>query len=192
MKLQGEYFFHGPQQEVWEMMRDPQVLARALPGTQKLDQLSDTEYEGKMNVRVGPVGGVFSGKVSVTNEVPPKSCTLLVEGKGGPGFAKGSGDVELFEQEDGNTLMKYVGEVHIGGRLASVGQRMVDSVSKSMIKQALEAMDRALQIRIAAKAEGMDLNEVDYDAQSEIQFAAAVAKDMVGSVFKKKDKDQKP
>ena len=187
MKMSGEFVFHGPREEVWEMMRDPIVLARAMPGTQKLDMVSETEYQGDMNVRVGPVGGKFSGKLTVSNENPPESYTLSVEGKGGPGRATGGGDVVLVEQEDGTTLMKYEGELEIAGRLAAVGQRMIDSVSKSMSKQAFEAMDKALQIRVAAKAQGLDLSEIDYDAPSEMQFAKGVAKDMISGIFKKKE-----
>jgi uncharacterized protein len=187
MKMSGEYVFHGPREEVWEMMRDPIVLAQALPGTKSLDKLSETEYQGEMNVRVGPVGGKFSGKLTVSNENPPESYTLTVEGKGGPGRATGSGDVKLIDQGDGTTLMEYVGDLEIAGRLAAVGQRMIDSVAKSMSKQAFEAMDKALQIRIAAKAQGLDLDEIDYDAPSQVDFAKGVAKDMLSGVFKKKD-----
>ena len=187
MKLGGEYLFHGPREEVWEMMRDPFVLARALPGTQKLDKVSETEYVGDMNVKVGPVGGKFSGKVVMSNEVPPASLTLSAEGKGGPGRVNGSGDVELIDQGDRTTLMKYTGEMEIAGKLATVGQRMIDSVSKSMMKQAFEAMDNALQLRIKAKAEGRSLEDLDYNAPSEIQFAAGVAKDMISGIFRKKE-----
>ena len=187
MKIAGEYVFHGPREEVWEMMRDPIVLAKAMPGTQKLDRVSETEYHGDMNVQVGPVGGKFTGILTVSNENPPESYTLTVVGKGGPGRVSGTGDVVLADQGDGTTLMKYEGDVEIAGRLAAVGQRMVDSVAKSMFKNAFEAMDKALQIRIAAKAQGLNLDELDYDAPSEVQFAKSVAKDVVSGIFKKKE-----
>ena len=79
MNLEGEHVFNGPRQAVWEMFRDPNVLASALPGTQKFNQLSPNEYEVGMNVRIGPVAGVFTGKLVVSNEVPPESCTLTAE-----------------------------------------------------------------------------------------------------------------
>ena len=187
MKMAGEFIFHGPREEVWEMMRDPIVLAKAMPGTQKLDRVSEMEYQGDMNVRVGPVGGKFTGKLTVSNENPPDSYTLTVEGKGGPGRITGTGNVVLVDQGDDTTLMKYEGDIEIAGRLAAVGQRMIDSVAKSMSKQAFEAMDKALQIRIAAKAQGLDLDDLDYDAPSEMQFASGVAKDMISGIFKKKE-----
>jgi carbon monoxide dehydrogenase subunit G len=175
MKIEGEYVFDGPREEVWELVRDPEVLSTALPGTQSLNQVSESEYEGTMHVRVGPVAGVFAGRLVVSDEVPPESLTLTVEGKGAAGFATGTGHVHLFPQEDGATLMKYEGEMQIGGKLASVGQRLLDTASKSLIRQGLEALNNALQARIVAEAAG---TEVEYTPPTEAQFAAAVARDM--------------
>jgi carbon monoxide dehydrogenase subunit G len=180
VKLEGEYVFNGPQEYVWEMMRDPEVLASALPGTQSLDKVSESEYEGEMDMRVGPVGGAFSGKVIISDEVPPDSCTLTVEGKGKPGFVKGSGHIQLSTQDDNTTLMKYQGDLQVGGRLASVGQRMLDTASKSMIGQGLGAINNALEARVASKLGG---EEVEYTPPSEAEFAASVAKDMAGEMF---------
>lgn len=184
MRLKGEYVFDGPREEVWDLVRDPDVLVTALPGAQDLNQVGENEYEGEMNVRIGPVAGVFSGRLVVSDEVPPESYTLTVEGKGKPGFAKGTGHVQLIDQGDGTTLMKYEGKVQIGGRLASVGQRLIDTASKSMIRQGLEALNKALQARVAAKSEGQE--EIEYEAPSEAEFAAAVAKDMAGEVLSSK------
>ena len=184
MKLEGEYVFNGPREAVWELMRDPAVLATALPGTQSLEQVGENEYEGAMNVRIGPVGGAFSGRIVISNEVSPKSYTLSVEGRGKPGHAKGTGDVHLIDQGDGTTLMKYEGEMQIGGRLAGVGQRLIDTASKSMIRQGLEALNKALEARVAAQAKGRE--EIEYEAPSEAGFAAAVAKDMAGEMLSSK------
>lgn len=180
MNIEGEHVFKGPRNAVWEMFRDPEVLASAMPGTQKLNKLSETEYEGTMNVRIGPVSGSFSGKLVVSDEVPPESCTLTVDGRGAPGFAKGVGKVHFTEQGDGTTLLKYSGEVQIGGTLASVGQRMLDSVSKSMIRQAFETLDKALEARLAAKSGDAP---VDFKPPTETEFAASVAKDMAKGVM---------
>ena len=180
MKLEGEYTFDGPKEEVWKLIRDPDVLSSALPGTQSLDQVNENEYQGVMNIRIGPVGGEFSGKIIVSNEIPPNSCTLTVEGKGKPGFVNGTGDIQLIEQGADQTLMKYTGEVQIGGRLASVGQRMIETASKSIISQGLTTMNQALQARVAAQASG---KEVEYTPPSETQFAASVAKDMTAGIF---------
>ncbi len=180
MKLQGEYLFDGPRQAVWEIVRDPEVLAKALPGTQSLEKVAENVYEGKMNVRIGPVAGLFSGKLVVSNEVPPESYTLTVEGKGGPGFGKGTGDVQLIDQGDGTTLMKYEGDLQVGGTIANVGQRLIETVANSMAKQAFESLNRSLQARLEGEAEGV---AVEYQAPSELQFAAGVAKDMAAQFF---------
>ncbi len=180
MKLEGEYIFNGSREEVWELVRDPEVLATALPGTQSLNKISETEYEGKMNVQVGPMSGVFSGKIVISDETPPESYTLSVDGKGVLGFAKGSGQVQLIDQGDDTTLMKYEGEVQIGGRLARVGQRLLDTVSKSMTRQGLESLNQALQSRTTAQTEGQP---VEYKPPSEAEFAAGVVKDMAAEIF---------
>jgi carbon monoxide dehydrogenase subunit G len=180
VKLEGEFIFDGPREDVWELVRDPDVLATALPGTQSLVQVGKNEYEGVMNVRIGPVAGVFSGRIVVSDEVPPETCTLTVEGQGKAGFINGTGYINLIDQGDGTTLMKYDGEMQIGGRLASVGQRLIDTTSKSMIRQGLETLNKVLQARIAVKTGG---GEVEYKPPSESEFAAAVAKDMAGEAL---------
>jgi carbon monoxide dehydrogenase subunit G len=180
MKLEGEYTFDGPRDQVWAIVRDPEVLATALPGAQSLEQISESEYAGKMHIRIGPVAGVFSGRIVVSDEVPPESYTLAVEGRGAPGFGKGTGQVHLTEQEDGTTFMAYEGEMQVGGKIASVGQRMIDTASKSMVRQGLESLNNALKARMAADEGG---EEVEYVPPSETEFAMAVAKDMAGEML---------
>jgi carbon monoxide dehydrogenase subunit G len=175
MKLEGEYVFDGSREEVWAIVRDPEVLASALPGAQKLEQVGENEYAGELFVRIGPVSGVFAGKLVVSDEVPPESYTLNVEGRGAAGFGKGTGYVKLVEQDDGQTLMEYEGELQIGGRLASVGQRLIDTASRSMLSQGLESLNNALHARAEAEATGA---EVEYTPPSEAEFAASVARDM--------------
>lgn len=180
MNLEGEYTFDGPREEVWDLVQDPEALAMALPGTQSLEKVGENEYEGVMNVRIGAVSGVFSGRVLIEDEQPPESLTMKVQGEGKPGFVKGVGQVNLLDQGDGTTLMKYSGELQIGGRLASVGQRLLDTTSKSMLRQGLGELNKALQARMAAKTEG---EEIEYEPPTEGEFAAAVAKDVAGEMF---------
>ncbi len=147
MKLGGEYTFDGPREDVWELVRDPAVLATCLPGTQSVQKIGDNQYEGEIKVHIGPIVGVFAGRLFVTNEVPPESCTLTVEGKGKVGFLKGIGNIDMIDCGDRKTLMKYTGEVQIGGKIASVGQRLFDTVSKNMIKQGLDKLNEILHER---------------------------------------------
>jgi hypothetical protein len=145
-----------------------------------MNKIDDQHYEATMNVRIGPVSGTFSGNLVLSDEKPPESCTLTVDGRGAPGFARGVGNVQFLESVNGTTLMKYTGEINIGGTLASVGQRMIDSVSKSMIKQGFESLDKALEARMAAKATGSTVSE--YSSQTETEFAKTVAKDVAGGL----------
>jgi hypothetical protein len=133
-----------------------------------------------MHVRIGPVAGLFAGRVVISDEVPPESLTMTVEGKGKPGFVKGTGSVLLISQEADKTLMQYHGDMQIGGRLASVGQRMMESVSKSLLKQGLDSLNQALLPRQTSQTTG---EQVAYKPPSESEFAASVAKDMAGEVF---------
>jgi carbon monoxide dehydrogenase subunit G len=143
MKLEGEYTFNGPREEVWKIFRDPDILIKALPGTKSLKQISENEYEGELLVRIGPIMGTFGGKLTVSNEIPPES----VVGNGKIGFVKGAGDVKLIDRSDKETLIQYSGEIQIGGKVASVGQRLFDTVSKSMIDQGLGKLNEILQER---------------------------------------------
>ncbi len=180
MKVEGEHLFKGPPQQVWDLFRDTDVMAAALPGTEKMESVGDNKYDAIMNVRVGPVTGEFSGNLVISNEKFPESYTMTVDGRGKPGFLKGSGDITLLDQGESGTLMKYVGEVQIGGKLAGVGQRLIDTVSKSIISQAFETLDRVLEERSAAEVED---REVEYQGASEKDYAAAIAKDMVGGLL---------
>ena len=174
MKVQGEHLFKGTPQQVWELFRDTEVMAAALPGTRNMELVEENKYLAVMNVRVGPVAGEFSGELLISNENFPESYTMTVEGRGKPGFLKGVGDVILKEQGENQTLMEYVGEVQIGGRLAAVGQRLIDTVSKSIISAAFETLDKVLAERVAAAEEN---REVTYEKASESDYAAAVARD---------------
>lgn len=179
MKLEGEHIFKGPRQDVWDMFLDPEVLASALPGAEAFNKLSDQEYDLAMNIRIGPVSGRFTGNLKIADEVPPESCTLIAEGKGAPGFLKGQGDIKLTDLGDGTTHFAYLGDVNIGGALASVGQRMIDSVAKSMLRAGFDTLDKALEAQLAAKVEG---TTVEYVPSTETDYVKSVAKDVVGGL----------
>ncbi len=191
MKLSGEFVFDGNQNEVWELLRDPDALAKALPGTQSLEQVSESEYTGKMHVRVGPVSGVFAGKLTISDEVPPDSYTLQVDGRGAPGFVKGTGSIQLTAQGDSKTLLQYTGDIQIGGRLASVGQRLIDSVSKSMVRQGLETLNMALKAKHAPPtptSKAVTEQPPTFTPPSEMDFALGVAKDVLADVLSPENK----
>jgi len=182
MKVQGEHLFKGTPQQVWELFRDTQVMAAALPGTRKMELVGENKYQAVMQVRVGPVAGEFSGELLISNEKYPESYTMTVEGRGKPGFLKGVGDVTLEAKSEDETLMGYEGEVQIGGRLAAVGQRLIDTVSKSIISQAFETLDAVLAERVSASVEG---RKASYQAVSQGDYASAVTRDILSEPWVK-------
>lgn len=192
MQIQGEYTFEAPQEMVWRALRDPEVLGSILPGGQGIEQVNDNQYAGKLQIRVGPVQGVFNGNIQLFDIVEPDSYAMNVDGKGAPGFVKASGGLELATNANGHTHMTYAGTATVGGRIASVGQRLLDSSAKSIVRQSLEGLDAYLQAQVAAQeaalAAGLSTEEaaevaaqaetIAYTPPSQAAVAANVAKDV--------------
>jgi carbon monoxide dehydrogenase subunit G len=159
MLIESEFTFDFPPEVVYEGLLDPDVLASALPGTDRLELVSEDRYEGEMEASVGPVTAArFSVVVELKEKVRPESFDMHVDGKGKAGFVSGIAKV-AFEGTDGGTVMKYRADLQVGGRVASVGQRLLESVGKMMSKQGLEAVNRSITERQAPEpaAEGTDL-----------------------------------
>ena len=153
MNLTGTYTFDGPRPVVWELLQDPVVLAKALPGTERLTLTSEDRFEGVMKVSVGPVTAAkFDVVVMLNDKLPPQRFHMQIEGKGGVGFTRGTASVELAEQPENRTLMTYNSDVQVGGKIASVGQRLIESVGKMMMRQALDALARELRARLDGSA----------------------------------------
>lgn len=176
MKIEGSYTFEAPRDLVWTTIRDPEVLANTLPGAQDLQQIGDDEYKTAMNVRIGPVQGLFSGTVKLSDVHEPESYRLAVDGKGAPGFVKGEGNLRL-EAQDGQTVLHYDGEVQVGGRLASVGQRLMESSAQAMIRQSLESLDAQVEARLRGEITGEEV--VAPAPPSEMAYAAGVTRKML-------------
>ncbi len=140
MKIEGSYTFPVSRQQVWDSLIDPECLARCMPGCEKLEVVGKDEYTGTINVGVAAIKGVYNGKVKIGDKQPPGHYHLTLDGRARQGFIRGSGTVDL-EEKDGRTLLKYAGDVQIGGPLASVGQRMFDGVARMMIGQFFTAME---------------------------------------------------
>ncbi len=146
MQIQGTHTFKAPQQIVWDALQDPTLLSMALPGGEQLEKLNENEYKAAMNVRVGPVQGKFEGKIELADINMPDSYRMKVSGQGSPGFVNGEGNVRL-EGNGAETIMHYTGDVQVGGKIAGVGQRLIDSTAKSIIRQGLAALDVQIQAR---------------------------------------------
>jgi uncharacterized protein len=186
VKLEGSYTFDAPRDLVWEMFFDPEVLARTMPGCEKLERIGDSSFEGKMRVQVGPVQGIFKGTVVLSNLNEPESYHMEVDGQGPSGFMKGEGDIQL-EEVDQSTIMHYVGEAQVGGRIAQVGQRLMDSSARAIVKQSLDNLARQVDARQKRSQNGQsevsDQSEVSEAEEappppSQVEFALGVAREM--------------
>jgi carbon monoxide dehydrogenase subunit G len=111
-----------------------------MPGTDQLNKVGSDEYEMKMKMAIASIGGLFAGKVRLVDQNPPESFKLMVDGTGKIGFVKGEGVLHLTEQGESSTEVKYEGEVQVGGTIAGVGQRLLDTTSKLIIKKFFEKL----------------------------------------------------
>jgi len=150
VKLEGDYRFDAAVQDVWDALFDPAVLAAALPGCEKLD-LVDGAYVGEMTIKVGPISGKFTGKVQLEDKVEPERYKMIVDGRGPQGFVKATAALALAADGDG-TVLHYDADAQIGGKIASVGQRLIDASARAISKQALDNLHENIKRRVAEKA----------------------------------------
>ena len=134
MKISGSHTLPSAPEKVYSMMQDPVVLARAIPGCESLEKIGPDEYRMKMKMAMASFSGAFEGKVRITDQSPPESFRLIVEGSGKLGFLKGDGLLKLVARGAG-TDVSYEGDAQIGGTMAAIGQRLIDGTSKMMIKR---------------------------------------------------------
>ncbi len=129
MELNGEQRIAAPRQKVWDALNDPRVLKACIPGCESLTQDGDSAFDAVVQAKVGPVRAKFTGRVELSDIRPPESYRISGEGKAGPaGVAKGSADVSLVEDGDG-TVLNYVVKADVGGKLAQIGSRLVQSTA---------------------------------------------------------------
>ena len=132
MEMTGERRIPASRQAVWDALNDPEVLKQCIAGCESLDKTSDTEFSARVTSRVGPVTAKFTGKVELSDVDPPNGYTISGEGQGGvAGFAKGGAKVQLADDGDG-TLLSYEANGTVGGKLAQIGSRLIDSTARKM------------------------------------------------------------
>jgi len=186
MKIGGEYTFDGPQDLVWAMLLDPTVLARVLPGAERLDRTGENEYEGELRMKVGPIQGNFRGKVRLEDLDPPNGYTMQIDGHGAPGFVKATGRLKL-SADGAHTRLVYDGDAQVGGKIASVGQRLIESSTRAIIAQSLEGLNAMVHARTAAAGTGgvaIDAAARELDKPTPAGFAASVAKQVTKDVMR--------
>jgi hypothetical protein len=132
MQMTGEYQLSAPREAVWRSLNDPEVLKQCVPGCESLEKTSDNEFTAKVTLAVGPVKARFAGKVQLSEIDPPNGYRIAGEGQGGvAGFGKGAATVRLADR-DGGTFLTYTAESTVGGKIAQLGARLIDSTAKKL------------------------------------------------------------
>jgi uncharacterized protein len=150
MKLEGDYRFEAPAREVWDALFDTDILAAALPGCEKLERTGDT-LVGDMSIKVGPITAKLTGKVKLEDVVEPTSYKMNIDGRGPQGFVNATATIALAADGDEATILKYSADANIGGKIASVGARLLDASARAVTKQSLENLHTNIKIRVGAK-----------------------------------------
>jgi hypothetical protein len=145
MTMTGEVQLSAPRQDVWAKLNDPEVLKACIPGCETLTMLSDHEFEAVATNRIGPVKARFKGKVALSDLDPPNGYKISGQGDGGvAGFAKGGATVKLTDADGGGTVLHYDVDAQIGGKLAQIGQRLVNGAAKKLADQFFEKFAAAV------------------------------------------------
>ncbi len=136
MKLNGENIIQAPRMQVWEALNSADVLKETIPGAQSVEQTSVDEFEATVEIKIGPVKAKFKGKINLSDIDPPNGYKITGQGSGGTaGFAKGSAVVNLTDGDANTTKLVYDVDAQVGGKLAQVGQRLIQSASKTLADQ---------------------------------------------------------
>jgi carbon monoxide dehydrogenase subunit G len=145
MEMSGERLIAAPREQVWHALNDPEALKAAIPGCETIEKVSDTDLTARVAIKIGPMAAKFSAKVKLENLNPPESYTISGEGNGGAmGFAKGGADVALTEMSPTETLLRYEVKAQVGGKMAQLGARLIDSTAKQMADQFFDRFAHAL------------------------------------------------
>ncbi len=145
MDMQGSRQLAITQQQAWDALNDPQVLKACIPGCDKVEPAGENQYNIGMAVKIGPVSAKFAGKITLADIVAPESYSINFEGQGGAaGFGKGNSAVKLVPNAAGCEL-QYTVHASVGGKIAQLGQRLIDGVAKSMAEDFFKRFDEAMQ-----------------------------------------------
>jgi len=138
LKISGSYTLPFSREKTYQNLHDPAILSRCVPGCDALEKIGEDEYAMKMKMALAAFSGLFTGKIKITEADPPQSFKMLVEGSGKVGFLKGEGLMNLSPTNETSTELTYDGDVQVGGTIAAVGQRMIDTTAKMMIRKFFE------------------------------------------------------
>ncbi|YCI04736.1 carbon monoxide dehydrogenase subunit G [Ensifer sp. D2-11] len=157
MDLKGEYRIAAPREHVWALINDAAVLKDCIPGCESLEGTPETGYAARVTTKIGPVKATFAGEVKLSNVQAPESLTISGEGKGGvAGFAKGGADVKLVV-DGAHTVLTYIAKAQVGGKLAQLGARLIDSTAKKLADEFFETLAaRAVAVDQASDGDAAD------------------------------------
>jgi uncharacterized protein len=143
--MTGEVVLPADRATVWARLNDAETLKASIPGCESLDKLSDTELQAVAKIKIGPVSARFKGKVNLTDLDPPNSYRISGQGDGGiAGFAKGGANVKLTDADGGATRLSYDVDAQIGGKIAQLGGRLIDSTAKKLADEFFANFAKAL------------------------------------------------
>ncbi len=146
MDFTGRYVISAAPQKVWEGLNDPAILKVCIPGCEQLDKTSPTDFVATARLKIGPLSAVFKGKVTLSDLEPPSKCRLTGEGQGGvAGFAKGGAEVTLTPEGEG-TVLTYTAKASVGGKLAQIGQRLIDGAARQIADDFFKRFAAALEV----------------------------------------------
>jgi len=148
VKLSGSQLLPAPPEKVWAAFTDTEVLARCLPGTERLEPAGPDRYKAVVGFALAAISGKYNGTLEFADKKQPTSLTLKIEGKGTPGFMKGEGRVTLAPAADGkDTELRYEGDAQVGGMIAAVGQRMIEVAARKIVSQFFERFSSELSAK---------------------------------------------
>jgi carbon monoxide dehydrogenase subunit G len=140
VKISGTSTVPAGQERAYALLQDPAVLARCMPGCEGLDKIGEGEYAMRLKMVIASMSGLFQGKVRVTDQNPPTSFRLIVEGSGKIGFMKGDGVLHLAPNSP-DTTVTFEGDAQVGGTIAAVGQRLIETTAKMLIKKFFDRLN---------------------------------------------------
>lgn len=147
LNMDGEERIQAPIGKVWEALNDPEVLRECIPGCQSLEKTADDELAATVVLKIGPIKATFDGMVTLANLDPPNGYTISGEGKGGiAGFAKGGADVTLAEDGPDATILKYTARADVGGKIAQLGSRLIESTSRKLAGQFFSTLGEKVSV----------------------------------------------
>lgn len=161
MEMQASRQLSVTQQQAWDALNDPEVLKVCIPGCNSIEPTGENQYAIALSVKIGPVSAKFNGTITLADIQAPESYTLSFEGKGGAaGFGKGNAKVTLTPNEQGCEL-GYTVQASVGGKIAQMGQRLIDGTAKSMADDFFKRFDNEMQRRFGAEASADDATNTD-------------------------------